>query len=215
MYSASDISGAIGVGILAVALLILLFKHRNAGRAGIFYIASVFVLTVVEGYNTYMRAVYPDYNPGTVYIIGLEFLVFALLLLYFHNILVIQLFRNISTGILVVFFAQYTLGALFIKDFFLEVPFITYFLGVCCIAGAITLVLWQTFNSKKILTLAHYFPFWASISTLIIFIGALPLIIARMYAGLSANLFYTTLFLVHVLGHSATIIGILKAKNED
>lgn len=215
MHEAKDISGAIGVGVLLITLLTLFYRLKNAGHAGIYFFASLLVMTLVEGYNTIQRALDRDYNSSPVYIIGMELFVFGLLLLYFHKFLVKPLSRNISKGIFVIFFAQYILGAVLIDDFFLKVPFITYVLGVLCIAGVVTLVLSQTFNSKKILALENYFPFWACISTLIIFIGALPLIIARYYAGLNVNIFYTTLFLVHVLGHLATIIGILKAKNEE
>lgn len=215
MHTARDISGAIGVGVLVITLLTLLYKHRNAGRAKWYYISAVFVLTVVEAYNTFQRSIDPDHNSSPVYIIGLDLIVFALLLLYFHKLLAVRLCRQISTGIFVLFFTQYILGAILIDDFFQQVPFITYFMGVFCLAVSIVLVLSETFNSKKNFALQNYFPFWACISTLIIFIGALPLIFARYYAGLSANLFYTTLFLVHVLGQIATIIGIFKAKTDE
>lgn len=215
MFAARDISGAIGMGVLVVTLLTLIYKYKNAGHAGIYFIASIFILTAVEGYNTFQRAVDANYNSAPVYIVGLQLIVFAILLLYFHKLLVVELFRKISTVIFVVFFVQYILGALFVKNFFYTVQFITYILGVFCIASNITLVLCQTFNSKKIFALQRYFPFWACISTLILFIGAFPLIIARYYAGLSANIFYTTLYLVHVLGHIVTVIGILKAKTHE
>lgn len=215
MQTARDISGAIGVGVLFLTLLTLLFKYKNAGRAGFYYIAAVFVLTVVEAYNTFHRHIDPNHNSSPAYMIGINLIVFALLLLYFHKLLIVRLCRQISIGILILFFTQYILGAILIDNFFLQVPFINYCMGVLCIASSITLVLSQTFNSKKIFTLQNYFPFWACISTLIIFIGALPLIFAKYYVGFSSNLFYTTLFLVHVLGKIATIIGILKAKIDE
>lgn len=215
MHLARDISGAIGVGVLIVTLFILLYKYKNLGRGSGYFIASVFALTVIEGYSVFHRGIDHNFNAAPLHVVGIEFLVFALLLLYFHKLLVRPIFRKINTGILVFFLVQYFLSVFLIDTFFTKIPFNIYFFGVLSMAGSIVLVLWETFNSKKILALSEYFPFWACISTLIVFIGALPLIIARYNTGLSTAIFYTTLFLVHVLGHIATIIGVLKAKNEE
>ena len=215
MLEARDISGAIGVGVLIVTLFILLYRRHRMGQGGGYFLASLFALTAIEGYSTFQRATDKTYNTSPVYIIGIELVVFALLLFYFRKLLVRPVFRSISMAIILFFFIQYFLGAFLIDDFFTKLPFITYLLGVLCIAGSVILVLWQTFNSNEIFTLNNYFPFWACVSTLIIFIGVLPLLVARYYAGLNANIFYTTLFLVHVLGHLATIIGILKAKPQE
>lgn len=214
MHVARDISGAIGVGVLIVTLFILFYKFRNLGTGKGYFIASVFALTVIEGYSVFQRGLDHNFNAAPIHVVGIEFVVFALLLLYFHRLLVRPVFRRINTGILLFFVAQYFLSAFLIETFFTTIPFNIYFFGVLSMFASIVLVLWQTFNSKKVLALGKYFPFWACISTLIIFIGALPLIIARYYTELSATIFYTTLFLVHVLGHIATVIGALKAKDE-
>ena len=72
---------------------------------------------------------------------------------------------------------------------------------------------YETFNSDIILNITKYFPFWVSLSLIIIYIGLLPILlfINRVNSNLSAETFHLILFLINIIGYSVLFYGILKS----
>lgn len=210
------IAGVILIVIMLTSVLYMLLKKKHLERGSGYYIAAISILTLIEICVMVGKFINENFQPLLFYIIGVNLIAFLLFFIFFQNILVVERLKKINLIIIVVFIINYLLSALFIKDFFVVFPFISYFVQVVLLTGSIYLVISQTFNSDKILSLSSYFPFWVCLSMLVIFLGVLPLLIVSYTAAnyMNLNLFYAILFLVNITGYILLLIGVHKAKIE-
>lgn len=209
------IAGILIVVILLITFVLAIYRRKYLGRnCGVFIIA-LGVITIVHGYGTYCRAMYPEYNSYPLSLIGVALVLFFLFLLYFHLTLQTPKYRMISKCLIIFFLANFTLSVLLSKNFFIDPPLTVFFGGVFIVSTSIILVLAETFNSPEVFSIKNYFPFWACISVLITYLGAGPLVFARHnIQSLGADVYYLVLLLVNILGYSVLLIGIFNAKKQ-
>lgn len=211
------IAGVILIIIMLTAVVYMLIKKKHLERGSVYYISAISILTLIEICTITGKYMNDNFQPLLFYIIGVNFIAFLLFFLFFQSILIVERLKRINLIIIIAFILNYVLSALFIKDFFVIFPFVSYFVQVVLLTGSIYLVISQTFNSDKILTLSTYFPFWVCLSLLVIYLGVLPLLIVSYTAAnyMNLNLFYAILFLVNLIGYLILIIGVYKAKTEN
>ena len=211
-----EIAGSFVAFLMVICLLLLVVKRRQLEKGSSYFIAALTILTFIEIYCTVQRFFDKTFNSSILYVIGINFFVFLLFLLYFQSILVSKKLKNINFSLIVLFLLNYLVSALVFENFFTIFPFFSYFLEVVLLSGSIFLVMSQTFNSDKILGLGHYFPFWVCISLLVTYLGVLPLLVISYTATnlINLNIFFVLLFLVNVAGYTILLLGIIKAKRD-
>lgn len=156
-----------------------------------------------------------QFNSVPIYNVAVNLIVFFLFFLYFRKILELRISKIINNFLIVIFLASYILFAVLSEDFFFKFPFKFYFLEVVLLTVNIFLVLQETFNSDKILNIKSYYPFWACIGLMSVYLGVTPLLIISNTSMemMNINIFFIVLFLVNVIGYAILINGILLAKN--
>lgn len=138
-------------------------------------------------------------------------------LIYYYKILEKRRSKVIQLGIICLNFLNIILSVIFIDDFFSFLPYITYFITIFLLLLSITLFFFETFNSEKIFNIITYYPFWISISLIIIYLGVLPLIIMSKNAiqlSISKNIFLILLYSVNFTGYTIMLAGIFFSRKE-
>ena len=212
-----ELAGLIINSLMVISVIFLILKRKNLGNNIIYFTSAIGLLTAIEIFNSVQMFINPNYNSSLLYIIGTNFFVFFLFLLYFQKVLYSKKLKNINLFIIGLFLLNYLLSAILIENFFSKFSFFSYFVEVILVMVSIYLVLSQTFNSDKILALSTYFPFAVCISLLVTYLGILPLLIISNTAEKMMNLeiFFSILFLVNFVGYAILIIGIIRAKKDN
>ena len=217
MWWNRELGGFFVTFLMLISFILLVIKRKEVEKGSNFFIAAIGVLTLIEVYTTLSRFLDSKYNSSLLYVIGMNLIVFFLFFLYFQNILTSKKLKRINLILIILFLLNYVISSVIDDHFFIRFPFSSYFVEVVLLTCSIYLVMSQTFNSDKILALGNYFPFWVCISSLVIYLGVLPLLIISYTAAnqMNLNIFFAILFLVNVSGYSILLIGIMKAKREN
>ena len=143
-------------------------------------------------------------------------IVFLLFFMYFHQVLDKGSYRTKNLIIVAIFVVWTFIAAIVTKDFFTVFPIYCHFGQVTILSASIFLLMWQIFNSDKILVLRNYFPFWICIGLMTIYLGIIPLLFISRTAShmINMNIFFIILFIVNFIGYSILIFGILSAKKQ-
>ena len=208
-----NVGSVIQLLIVLIFFISLFIKRKNLG-AGInyFIIASGIVLTT-DTVLFIMRLNF-QYNSVPIYNIAVNLIVFFLYFLYFRSILEFKKSKVINGFLIIIFLTSYLLFAFLSEDFLYKFPFKFYFLEVVLLIINIFLVLKETFNSDKILNIKSYYPFWACIGLMSVYLGVTPLLIISNTSMemMNINIFFIILFVVNVIGYSILITGIFFAE---
>ena len=201
--------------ILVLIFFILLFVKRKKLGNGIDYFIIASGIVLVTDTALFIMRLNFQFNSVPIYNVAVNLIVFFLFFLYFRKILELRISKIINNFLIVIFLASYILFAVLSEDFFFKFPFKFYFLEVVLLTVNIFLVLQETFNSDKILNIKSYYPFWACIGLMSVYLGVTPLLIIRNTSMemMNINIFFIVLFLVNVIGYAILINGILLAKN--
>ena len=199
-----------------IILLILKRKHLGPNIAN-FTISMVFVF-LAELFSTIGKAIYGEQFNSTPFMSGGVIICsFSAVLIYYYKILEKRRSKNIQLGIVCLNFLNIILSVIFIDDFFSFLPYITYFITIFLLLLSITLFFFETFNSEKIFNIITYYPFWISISLIVIYLGVLPLIIMSKNAiqlAISKNIFLILLYSVNFTGYTIMLAGIFFSRKE-
>lgn len=217
MLQLKEIAGLTVVLIMLSTTIYLILKRKKLEKSSWYFISAITLLTIIESYCCIRRMMDSNFNSSSYYIIGINLGVFLLYLLYFQNVLISKKLKRINRIIITIFLINYLVSAIAIDNFFIKFPFMSYFIEVVLLTSSIYLVLSQTFNSDRILTLGTYFPFWASINVLVIYHGVMPLLIVSYTAEemMNLNVFFFILFLVNLIGYSILVFGIFRSTNKN
>lgn len=201
--------------ILVLIFFILLFVKRKKLGNGIDYFIIASGIVLVTDTALFIMRLNFQFNSVPIYNVAVNLIVFFLFFLYFRKILELRISKIINNFLIVIFLASYILFSVLSEDFFFKFPFKFYFLEVVLLTVNIFLVLRETFNSDKILNIKSYYPFWACIGLMSVYLGVTPLLIISNTSMemMNINIFFIVLFLVNVIGYAILINGILLAKN--
>ncbi|MDQ0475804.1 hypothetical protein [Chryseobacterium sp. MDT2-18] len=210
-----DVASVIQISLVVIFFILLLTKKNKLGKGIIYFMIAGGIVACLDTFNFTMHIFTNQFNSIPIYTVGVNFGVFLLFFLYFRRILELEKSKKINLIIIIIFIASYISFAVFSENFFNKFPFKFYFIEVILLTVNIFLVLRETFNSDKILNIKSYYPFWACIGLMSIYLGVAPLLIISNTAIqlMNINIFFIILFIVNVIGYSILIMGIFFAKN--
>ena len=213
MHWNREIAGIFIALLMLVTFILLLIKRRKLEKGSSYFIGAIGISTAIEMYCAIQDLTKINFDSAILYIIAVNFIFFLLVFIYFQNILETKKLKKINLMIIIIFLFIYGISIILDDHFFLQFPFFSYFVEVILLAGSIYLVMSQTFNSDRILSLGNYFPFWVCISLLIIYLGVLPLLVISHTATslMNLNIFYILLFIVNAVGYGILLRGVQKA----
>ncbi len=210
-----DAASLVQITLVIVFFILLISKRRKLWKGTTYFIAATAIVIGLEIFIFVIRRHIYQFNSQPYYTIFTNLFVFLLFFLYFRSILVFEKSRRLNLLMIILFLILYVLFALLSENFFSKFSIKFYFIEVILLIGNIYLVLKETFNSDKVLNIIYYYPFWACIGLMSIYLGVTPLlIISNTGANLiNINIFFIILFVVNFIGYSILITGILFAKN--
>lgn len=200
--------------LVLIFFVLLLIKRKKLGTGINYFIVANGIVVGTDTLLFVMRLNY-KFNSVPIYSVAVNLIVFFLFFLYFRNILELKKSRIINGFLIAIFLISYLLFAIFSENFFISFPFKFYFLEVILLTVNIYLVLKETFNSDKILNIKSYYPFWACIGLMSIYLGVTPLLIISNTSMemMNINIFFIILFIVNIIGYSILMSGLFFAKN--
>lgn len=197
---------------LLIVFLLMLF-NKYMGKHSVIFIAAMVVTAFVEWFGYFRVYILgTNNNSGQLYNFGIVIIFYSIIHLYFYRLLETPKLRRIQMVIIGVNLLNYLLSMLFDKDYFTTFPFYTNLVSSILLLVSVSLFLYETFNSEKILSLKTYFPFWAAVSLLTIYLALIPLMLmssSDLGAKIDRNIFLILLFSVNFIGYSLMLFGIL------
>ena len=208
-----DVASIIQLILLIVFFILLYVKRKELGTGINYFIIASGIVAVTDTLLFIMRKNF-TFNSAPIYTVAVNLFVFFLFFLYFRSILKLKKSRLVNTASIIIFLITYILFATFSDDFFSKFPLKFHFFEVTLLMINIFFVLQETFNSDKILNIKSYYPFWACIGLMSIYLGVSPLLIISNTSMemMNINIFFIILFVVNVIGYSILITGIFFAK---
>lgn len=211
------LTGALLV-IYFIIIILLIIRRKHLGPQIWYFIISMIFVFLSELFATIGKIMYGEqYNSTPFMSGGVIICSLSTVLIYYYKILENRRSKNIQLAIIFLNFLNIILSVIFIDDFFSFLPYITYFITIFLLLLSITLFFFETFNSEKIFNIITYYPFWISISLIVIYLGVLPLIIMSKNAiqlSISKNIFLILLYSVNFTGYTIMLAGIFFSRKE-
>ena len=211
------VASVVQILVILIFFILLIYKRKKLSKGIIYFIIASGIVAFIETSIFFTRMITQQIYTVTIYIIGVNFFAFLLFFIYFRQVLELKKSKNINLLLIGIFLVSFLMFALFSENFFSKFPFYFYFLEVILLMGNIYLVLQETFNSDKVLNIRSYYPFWACIGLMAIYLGVTPLLIISntTMKMMNINIFFIILFIVNVIGYSILISGVFYAKSID
>lgn len=205
----------IGFLQLILVCILLIFKKKNLGENINYFIISIYLIFIPNFIGFSTKFFENSINSTPLFVVFVNFFGFLFFFIYYYKLLKQKKVKLLQAVVIIIFSIAYLVSALLIENFFLTFPTYFYFFQTLLLLVSITLFFYETFNSNLILNIKEYFPFWVSLSLIIIYVGLLPILlfINNVNASLSRDVFKIILFLVNIIGYTIMIFGILKSKN--
>ena len=200
--------------ILTICLVLLIIRRGKLGKNINYFILGIFftlfssilgrVLIQVELFN----------SNHFVFNIGILLVTFFFYFIYFYRKTTRLKLKRIQFCIIILFLILYLLFLIFDKEFMETFPIYFYFIETILLTISILIFLFQTFKTELVLTISHYFPFWASLGLIIIYCGLMPILIlgTKPHLGMNMNLFFSIMFFINFIGYGIIIKGIFSSK---
>lgn len=173
-----------------------------------FFFATLFICSLIEclAYIDFVRKNFHYFILNFIYD-GL----FSSAVLWFYY-LILKKTKYIQLIVLISYIGFYTYTFL-IKDVFFETSNSEILIAFSiCLFLSILLLFYEIFNSKIILYIQCYLPFWISCYLMVTMIATIP--IFSLHQQLSDFVFKLALLFLNSTGYILLIIGIIKSKNK-
>lgn len=205
-----DIANYIQLAVVIIFFLLLIIKRKDLGEGILYFILAAGIVVGADSYILLMRTLNSNFNSFPIYSVAVNLFVFLFYFLYLRSILTQQISRQINFVTIVLFIATYIIFAIVNKEFFTRFPFNFYFAELVLLLINIFMVLREIFNSDKILNIKSYYPIWACIGLMALYLGITPLLIIShsVLKLMTVNIFFIILFLINIIGYSIMIAGI-------
>lgn len=203
------------VFFLLIPFILLLVYRKKLGKTTLALTLAMAIMSVVNTTSMIIRLCNFNYDTTYLFVIGVNFLSFLLFLIYFYLLLKLEWVRKIQLLIIAVFVSIFILmGIIEGKNFLLKFPSYFYLMETLLLLVSITLFFYETFNSDIILNIKDYFPFWASLSLITIYVGLLPLFffLQSVDYSVSKNVYIIILFFINLIGYGILSYGVFRSK---
>lgn len=215
MYSWNrDLGVTIQIALMFITLMMLIVKRNKLGKGILFFILALAIGIAVELLGFYLIQRDQNFSTISIYVVGVNLLVFLFFFLYFYAVLEEKNLKRISLFLLIFFLVSYAGFGLLTDHFFNRFPFIYYGIEVFLLCFNIFLLLWQTFNSDKVLIIKYYYPFWICLGLLVLYLGVAPLLVVSQKANelMNLNVFFIILFGINMVGYFVLLMGAFYAR---
>lgn len=209
--------------IYFLIILLMVIKRKELGSQIHYFIIAMLFVFLSESLSLLGTILYGDSFKGNkINVVGIIILFFLAVFVYFYKTLENKRLKTIQLGIIVAHILNIIISLIFIEDFFIYLPYPTYFVTIVLLLASVALFFFETFNSEKVLNIMDYYPFWIAISLIVLYVGLLPLMIISknaMELSISRNIFLILLYTVNFTGYTIMLGGIFFSKktnlNED
>lgn len=210
-----DVASVIQLLLMYFLIILLIANKKKLGNGIVYFIIAIAVTAGIDTFVFLKRMSNATFNSTLIYNIGVNLTVFSLFFIYFYHVLEQKRTKILSLFLFAVLLLVYGVFSIFSKNFYSHFPFIFYFVELILLIGNIYLVLLETFNSDKVLTIHNYFPVWVCIGLMALYLGVAPLLIISNTASkiMNIKIFFIILFIVNMLGYSILLIGVFFARN--
>lgn len=202
--------------IYILIILFMVIKRKELGSQIHYFIIAMLFVFFSESLSLLGTILYGDaFKVVRINVVGIIILFFLAVFVYFYKILENKKLKTIQFGIIVLHILNIIISVIFIKDFFIYLPYPTYFATIVLLLASVALFFFETFNSEKVLNIMDYYPFWIAISLIILYVGLLPLMIISknaMQLSISRNIFLILLYTVNFSGYTVMLTGIFFSK---
>lgn len=209
--------------IYFLIILLMVIKRKELGSQIHYFIIAMLFVFLSESLSLLGTILYGDsFRVNRINVVGVIILFFLAVFVYFYKTLENKRLKAIQLGIIVAHILNIIISLIFIEDFFIYLPYPTYFVTIVLLLASVALFFFETFNSEKVLNIMDYYPFWIAISLIVLYVGMLPLMIISknaMELSISRNIFLILLYIVNFTGYTIMLGGIFFSKktnlNED
>lgn len=209
--------------IYFLIILFMVIKRKELGSQIHYFIIAMLFVFLSESLSLLGTILYGDsFRVNRINVVGVIILFFLAVFVYFYKTLENKRLKAIQLGIIVAHILNIIISLIFIEDFFIYLPYPTYFVTIFLLLASVALFFFETFNSEKVLNIMDYYPFWIAISLIVLYVGMLPLMIISknaMELSISRNIFLILLYIVNFTGYTIMLVGIFFSKktnlNED
>lgn len=209
--------------IYFLIILFMVIKRKELGNQIHYFIIAMLFVFLSESLSLLGSILYGDsFKVVRINVVGIIILFFLAVFVYFYKTLENKRLKTIQLGIIVAHILNIIISLIFIEDFFIYLPYPTYFVTIVLLLASVALFFFETFNSEKVLNIMDYYPFWIAISLIVLYVGLLPLMIISknaMELSISRNIFLILLYIVNFTGYTIMLVGIFFSKktnlNED
>lgn len=201
----------------------MVIKRKKLGSQIHYFIIAMLFVFLSESLSLLGTILYGDgFRVNRINVVGVIILFFLSVFVYFYKTLENKRLKAIQLGIIGLDILNIIFSLIFIEDFFIYLPYPTYFVTIVLLLASVALFFFETFNSEKVLNIMDYYPFWIAISLIVLYVGMLPLMIISknaMELSISRNIFLILLYIVNFTGYTIMLGGIFFSKktnlNED
>lgn len=200
--------------IFGVCLLLLIVKRKKLGKNINYFILATLVSYITNVLGKVAIDIGYLQSNHIVFNFGILLIAFFLYLFYFYRKTTKLKLKRIQFSLIVIFLLSYLLFLIFDKDFIYNFPINFYFVETSLLIVSIGVFLYQTFKTELVLSIKHYFPFWAALGLLVLYCGLLPILFFgnKPNLGLSKDLFFIIMFFINFIGYGIIIRGTLLSK---
>lgn len=200
-----EIGKLVSMIILMGVLILIFINYRKIEKVNLLFFAG-FVLFSLLDFFCYFYFKLTKLPTDTFFVIGIS-VVFSLYLLYYYQLFESRLLKKIQSAILIIFLVNVFCMHYFEENFLGRFSFNMLYVNLLLLTFSIILFLYQTFNSDKIFEIKNYLPFWISVSSLIYYIGIIPIFYFR--TKVSPDLYFFILFLLNFINNAVLVFGLL------
>ena len=202
--------------IYLLIIVLMVVKRKELGNQIHYFIIAMLFVFLSESLSLLGSILYGDsFEVVRINVVGIIILFFLAVFVYFYKTLENKKLKTIQFGIVVLHIFNIIISLIFIDDFFIYMPYPTYFATIVLLLASVALFFFETFNSEKVLNILDYYPFWIAISLIILYVGLLPLMIISknaMQLSISRNIFLILLYTVNFSGYTVMLTGIFFSK---
>jgi len=203
----------IATTLLLLLVCVLLFSNRKKlGKNIPYFLAAMYFVLIPNLVSFILDLLKYDLNTTILFVIFVNILGFLFFFIYFYKIQKMPAVRKLQEGLIGLFILT-IIGLILIYKgaFFTQFPMFFYFFQTFLLLIFIALFFFDTFNSDLILDIKKYFPFWVSLSLIIIYVGLIPimLFIHQVNVEVNRNIYFLILYLINIIGYSIMVYGIL------
>ncbi len=197
-------------------ILFMVIKRKKLGSQIHYFIIAMLFVFLSESLSLLGTILHGDsFRVNRINVVGVIILFFLVVFVYFYKTLENKRLKAIQLGIIGLDILNIIFSLIFIEDFFIYLPYPTYFVTIFLLLASVALFFFETFNSEKVLNIMDYYPFWIAISLVVLYVGLLPLIIISKNAiqlSISRNIFLILLYSVNFTGYTIMLSGIFFSK---